>query len=121
MMNSKLAEQAHDAGSTRALRQALVGCNQRTVEHLGECDVGGVVIRKPTKRRQAQRSIGADQRGRYNLQRDRKQIGQSVHGLFDWWSRASEEEDIADLVIKKRGNDDLCSPFHMIDEQRLSR
>ena len=50
MDTSTVAQQAHVVGGTGALDQATVGGNQRTIEHLGEGDVGGVVVREPAKR-----------------------------------------------------------------------
>jgi hypothetical protein len=67
----------------------------------------------------SQRDIGTDQRGRYDLQMNGKQIGQRIDGLFDGWSGAPEEEDVPNLVIKESRDDDLRSSLHMFDEQRL--
>ena len=115
------AQQAHVTGGLGAPRQTAVGGNQRTIEHLGEGDIGGVVIRDPAKRGEPQRGIGADQCRRYNFQWNGKKIGQRVSGLFERWPRAPEEKDVANLVVKKRWDDDLGSPLHMLDEQGLRR
>ena len=43
------------SGGTRALDQTAVGGDERTIEHLGESDVSGVVVGESAKRGELQR------------------------------------------------------------------
>jgi hypothetical protein len=91
------------AGGASSLRETPVGSDQRTVKHLGERDVGGVVVGESAERDELQSGVCGGRRGRYNLQRDRKKVGQRLQSVLVWRPRASEEEDVPDLVLQKAG------------------
>ncbi len=114
-----MAQQAHLSDIPRALGQSPVSGHQRTIEHLGESDIRGVVIRESMKRSKPQRDVGVGQLRRYNLQGQSKEFGDCFDGQFDWWARTPKEEDVPDLVVKKRWDDDLRSSFDKVGEQRL--